>query len=147
MKRDNINKLLDKYWSSESSLEEEKFLKNHFTTTHNDDLETALFSYYKNQQSIAPQRTIGASGSRHIRWSWSIITAAAASVCLILSAYWLYTGNPKLENEPTVYAEADIEGALEATKAALAIVSNSLNKGHEAIDISMKNFNKTNILN
>ncbi len=118
----NIEKLLEKYLNAETSIAEEKKLKNYFSNNtvpqHLQEYQ-ALFGYFstsKNEQFTKPIQL----NSQKPNWKW---LSVAASVVLLVSVYTGYQNNQQREAEK-VYNE---------TKMAFNMLAVNLNKGNVAI--------------
>ena len=118
----NIEKLLEKYLNAETSIAEEKELKNYFSgnnvAPHLEEYQ-AIFGYFstsKNEEYTKPIQL----NSQKKSWKW---LSVAASVVLLVSVYNGYTNIQERKAE-RVYAE---------TITALEMLSTNLNKGNVAI--------------
>jgi hypothetical protein len=118
----NIEKLLQKYLSAETSIAEEKKLKNYFTSDnvapHLEEYQ-ALFEYFsisKNEKLTKPIQL----KAKKTNWKW---LSVAASIVLLVSIYTGYENNQQRKAEK-VYNE---------TLVAFNMLSENLNKGNEAI--------------
>jgi len=118
----NIEKLLEKYLNAETSIAEEKELKNYFSSNnvapHLEEYQV-IFGYFstsKNEEYTKPIQL----NSQKKSWKW---LSVAASVILLVSVYNGYTNIQERKAE-RVYAE---------TITALEMLSTNLNKGNVAI--------------
>lgn len=118
----NIEKLLEKYLNAETSVSEEKELKNYFSkgnvAPHLQEYE-AMFGYFSNSKNERFTKTIQLK-SRKLNWKW---LSVAASVVLLVSVYTGYKQNQKREAEKII----------NETNIALGMLSENLNKGTVAI--------------
>ena len=118
----NIEKLLEKYLNAETSITEEKELKNYFTSDnvapHLVEYQV-LFGYFSTSKNERFTKTIQLNSQKR-NWKW---LSVAASVVLLVSVYTGYENNQKREAE-RIYQE---------TKVAFDMLSNNLNKGTVAI--------------
>ncbi len=133
------NKLLDKYFAGETSLEEEKWLQEYFNSEREipqDQVYAAeLFRFFGREavtEYIENERLI----TQYRRGSLLKVASIAAAM-LILIAALLFIQKPA---EPVVYAYingvpiTDKEIAMQETEKALALVSEKLN--HSTADLS-----------
>jgi len=118
----NIEKLLEKYLNAETTIAEEKELKNYFlngdVAPHLEEY-SALFEYFsisKNEQYTKPIQL----NSQKRNWKW---LSVAASIVLLIS---VYTGYDNIQHRKA-------EKVYEQTMAHLQLLSKNLNKGNEAI--------------
>lgn len=146
MEYKNINNLLEKYWEGETSLQEEDTLKQYFNHSEvapeleqyqslfqyfteeqgvmiSNDFEKRLLEQIENEQKVVPMKV------RKISWMTSIRTIAAVGILLMGAVFIFQNLQPK---ETDVWAKYEIEDeqeAIEATKAALALLSGKMKKG------------------
>ena len=105
-------KLLSKYYKGETSLEEEKELKNHFRQEEQESSEQDLFGYFESGNRVPSDledqliEFIGLEKARTttIRMKILRIASAAAVLILLASAFFTarYARNSRLENEFSV---------------------------------------------
>ena len=102
MKREKINKLLEDYYSGNTSLEEEATLRE-AVVNDPDHLheERGLFDYYKNEASVPDnlenQLFIGIQEHENkmkiLKTRWLKYSSIAAVVCFFASVFWFSNGN------------------------------------------------------
>ena len=118
----NIEKLLEKYLDAETTIAEEKELKNYFLSgnvaPHLQEYES-LFGYFSTSKNEHFTKTIQLK-TQKTNWKW---LSVAASVVLLVSVYTGYQNNQQKKAEK-VYAE---------TQMAFGMLAANLNKGNEAI--------------
>ena len=118
----NIGKLLEKYENAETTLAEEKALKNYFSSDnvapHLQEYQ-ALFGYFSTSKNERFTKTIQLNSQKK-NWKWLTV---AASVVLLVSVYNGYE-NIQQRKAEKVYAE---------TIGAFEMLSANLNKGNVAI--------------
>ncbi len=130
-----IDRLLEKYWNCETTVEEENQLQDHFTTESRQEA-AALFQYFRNQRSTALSDptfdTKVMSKAKHpsgrvITLLYNSMRIAAGVVVLVL-AVWLVRLELR-ESSPTGTADTynDPDRAFEETKRALMMISRSFN--------------------
>ena len=132
MESAKIEKLLEKYYEAETSLQEEKILKKYFSGSeipahlqeHKD-----MFNYFDNSLLETSNRSIKLT-KRTIALRWLSI---AAMLVFFISVYSLYQQNEAEKQEARL--------AYMETQKALDLISSSLNKGTGAI-AQLDNFNK-----
>lgn len=135
-----IEELIEKYEAGETSLAEEKSLREYFSShkvpAH---LETYrfLFGYVKHAQSQQmPERKVVKSR----RWDY-VWTSVAASVILVMGLF-LYQNKSFHASNQDLGTITDQELALQKTKETLRLVSEYMNEGTEDL-VYLKEFNKT----
>ncbi|MBL4724796.1 MAG: hypothetical protein JKY73_05375 [Lutibacter sp.] len=118
----NIEKLLEKYLNAETTIAEEKELKNYFANSnvapHLVEYQ-ALFGYFSAGKNERFTKTIQLNSQKK-SWKW---LSVAASVVLLVSVYTGYQNNQKRKAE-RMYQE---------TQLAFGMLSTNLNKGSVAI--------------
>ena len=132
MESAKIEKLLEKYYEAETSLQEEKILKEYFSGSeipahlqeHKD-----MFNYFDNSLLETSNRSIKLT-KKTIALRWLSI---AAMLVFFISVYSLYQQNEAEKQEAQL--------AYMETQKALDLISSSLNKGTGAI-AQLDNFNK-----
>ncbi len=128
-----IEKLIEKYFEAETSLQEEALLKDYFSRS---DVPPhlmpykAMFGYYNQNSTETAQKDIRLpENKRFLQW-----ISVAAAVILMISLYAAYQKNEKEKAEARL---AYIE-----TTRALNLISQNLNKGNKAI-IKLETFDQT----
>lgn len=145
-----LEQLLAKYWECETSLEEEKQLRDFFssaevpkefksvaelfrhfesndkTTELGNDFDEKLFNKIKSQDTAKPKGKV-------IRWISDFAKVAAVLVILVTAGYYLNEQYNNAKDEPYM-AEAidtfeDPKVAFEETKKALLMISKNFKKG------------------
>ncbi|WP_372792465.1 hypothetical protein [Lutibacter sp.] len=118
----NIEKLLEKYENAETTIAEEKVLKNYFSkgnvAPHLEEYQ-ALFGYFSTSKNERFTKAIQLK-TKKANWKW---LSVAASIVLLVSVYSGYE-NIQQRKADKVYAE---------TIGALELLSANLNKGNVAI--------------
>ncbi len=150
MELNNIDKLIKKYLAGETTLNEEKDLKNYFLKTKETPDKYLKFKYLFGHldEKSAEKSTLKlddiitkekpANKTRRI-----VIWAIAASIALLISVFALKNNQP----EQKIYAYingkpiTDKEMAMAETQKALLLISNNLNEGTSNLN-HLKDFNK-----
>jgi len=132
MESARIEKLLEKYYEAETTLKEEKELKDFFSdpevpahlSEHKD-----MFNYFNDSSLETSSRSIKLSNKTiALRW-----LSVAAMLVFFVSVFGLYQQNEAEKEEARI--------AYQETQKALELISKSLNKGTGAI-AQLDNFNK-----
>ena len=122
----NIEKLVVKYENAETTLQEEKILRDYFNSgnvaPHLEEYQM-MFVYFQNSQDITYNKSIQLTpvSSRKLNWKWMSV---AASIVLIFS---MYMGNSYLEQRKAEKQFAQVQDALKK-------ISFNLNKGNQAFE-------------
>ncbi|MDX6182484.1 hypothetical protein SGQ44_07540 [Flavobacterium sp. Fl-77] len=136
MELNNIENILEKYFQGETSIAEEKQLKDYFSSSnvaqHLEQYQPMFgyFSQVKEQKSM--QEIPLQTKKRNVAW-----LSIAASVAVLLAAGTFFYVSEK--NTTPVVAQSELgtydnpEEALEATQKALALLSNNVNVGIESV--------------
>tara|TARA_R110001583_G_scaffold44428_2_gene140883 strand:+ start:5877 stop:6302 length:426 start_codon:yes stop_codon:yes gene_type:complete len=118
----NIEKLLEKYLDAETTIAEEKALKNYFLSDevapHLQEYQS-LFGYFSTSKNERFTKTIQLK-TQKTNWKW---LSVAASVVLLVSVYTGYQKNQQMKAEK-LYQE---------TQMAFGMLAANLNKGNMAI--------------
>lgn len=97
----DIQALLDRYWEGETTLEEERALKQYFNSGKVDERLKAvapLFQVLQKEQVIQLPQVARTVALKPVQYSWSRM-AAAASVALLLGAgAWWWSGHEKINS-------------------------------------------------
>ena len=149
MSNQDINKLLDKYWSGESSLADEQSLRDYFSHSsiapEHEEFKS-LFNAFNSAQDLKATRRLDrdalrslaadipqAGGANVISFNWMQPLRVAAAIAFLLIAGWTVMNQ---FSEPQVDLQASTmetpEEALEQSRAALLYVASVLNKGVQA---------------
>lgn len=152
----DIDKLLEKYWDAETTIEEEEVLKTYFnsgqvTTEHLDF--APLFSYYKAQLELKYDipsniQTTEIQETKIVQLnSWKRYMYAVASIFVLgLGSIYFFKNISDTNVENSLVREIeDPEEALALTLKALAMVSKNLKTGTDHVESGMQNVNKANI--
>lgn len=148
MDSNKIKALLEKYFDGNTSLEEEKTLKNYFKQDQiAPDLEAykGLFGYFTTEQKVQLSPGFDArlkekihpplqhKGIRTLQFSWMRV---AAAVLLLVAVFftarqWQQTIPQHTTVDWSKYESENPEDAYEATMAALALVSKKMKTGEK----------------
>lgn len=125
-----IEKLVEKYWNGETSVEEEKQIKAHFKANPELNKESEYFRFLKKEQDISYEQK--AKQTRKRTW---LSAAATVTVGLITAALVLQ------ESAKDPFAVDDPQRALEETRKALMMIGSSLNEG-QSYTLELTKINK-----
>lgn len=132
MESARIEKLLEKYYEAETTLKEERELKDYFAKAdvpaHLSEHKN-MFNYFNDSSLETSNRSIKLS-SKTIALRW---LSVAAMLVFFVSVFSLYQQNEAEKEEARL--------AYQETQKALELISKSLNKGTGAI-AQLDNFNK-----
>jgi len=154
MDYDRIEALLNRYWECETSLEEERELKAFFQSGEVPPKwrkEAALFQYFGEEREegklgeffdhrileevheVSGRDSVSRKGKT--RRMWQDISKVAAVILVLVTAVFVARDqyNQLDEDDPVVQSEAEAREAFEQTKAALLMLSRSMNKGTEHV--------------
>lgn len=125
-----IDKLLEKYWNGETSLEEEAVIKDHFKKNPSLASDGHYFRY------LARQKEVQYEGKKSFRNHKAWLSAAATISIGLITAVLVFNDAKK---DP--FAIDDPEKALRATKEALMMIGSELNEG-QSHTLELRKFNK-----
>ena len=118
----SIEKLLEKYLDAETTIAEEKELRNYFLSEnvapHLQEYQS-MFGYFSTSKNERFTKTIQLKTKR-VNWKW---LSVAASIVLLVSVYTGYQKNQ----------ERKAEKVMADTQMALGMLSANLNKGTAAV--------------
>ncbi len=143
MDSEQVKRLLEKYWVCETSLDEERMLREYFRGSVPTSLNepAALFRYFDTQRSQGLDANFDSNVKsklhkpmgRSVRMMVNYARIAAGIVVVIAAGYFIHLevrkANPTSEED--TYSDPRV--ALEETKKALMMISNSLNKAHQQV--------------
>jgi hypothetical protein len=133
MELNKIEVLLEKYFEGETTIAEEKELKDYFSSsnvaTHLEQYRS-LFGYFVEAKKEKLVNTISLQPKKQ-RTVW--LSIAASVVVLISVGTFTYFNVNKVKENPELGTYDDPKEALEATQNALAMLSNHVNSGVEGI--------------
>ena len=139
-----INNLLEKYWEGETTLQEEATLRQYFNEA--DVAEELLpfqplFKFFREEQEnmvgedfenklLEKLRMEETPQVRRIDWFKNVRRIAAAAI-ILLGSFFIYksVSTPDEVDRFAKYDAKTEQEAYERTKAALALISNKINKG------------------
>ena len=135
MDYNEIKKLLEKYFNGNSSLSEEKILREYFLQNGNIPAEfeyaRQIFLHFKNESEIKLNKP-ARNKTLEINTRWIIRISAIAACIIIIVGLWLIIRKP---TAPTVYAYingvpvTDKNIALSEAEKAFSVVSDNLRTG------------------
>lgn len=118
----NIQELLEKYWEGETTLEEERLLKQYFISENIDERLQAyapLFHAIREEQTVQFEK-VKLAPMRPTVYGWSGWAVAASVVLLIAAGIWWFSPKPALvewvKAEPKAKELNKIEDKLEQEK-------------------------------
>ena len=136
--KSRIEELLEKYWEGETTLFEEKELKEAINNVEGFEKEKAMFAALVNFKTEEPQKLAlpqkKSAKQRSLQWlGW------AASLILLISSVWIWQDYKQKEEERLAYEEV---------MNALALIQSNLAKGQAQLEPlnDFKYLNTTNQL-
>lgn len=147
-----IDRLLEKYWQGETSIEEEKIIKSHFASNSSpkEDNNDILFSFFEKEKLIKYKGDLSTTTKpKVIKFNLIRKIAVAASIVFMISIGYFAINNSVFNNSNN-YAKNEITDKDEARKVAeeaLALLAINFNKGEKAVSENIQNLDKINIIN
>ncbi|CAL66063.1 hypothetical protein [Christiangramia forsetii] len=140
MELDNIEKLLNRYDEGETSLKEEKLLREYFS---NEDVPEHLMSYklmfaFSAKQAEETFEEKPKINSAKNRYAWTSI----AAILIVALGIFFYSDSSRMLNNNDLGTISDEELALQKTKETLNMVSQFMNEGKSDL-VYLKEFNNT----
>jgi hypothetical protein len=147
-----IEQLLEKYWSCETSLEEEQQLKEYFRGPVPGHLKEAagLFRYFEWQHkqtmaagsnNIEVKNYLPRKETKPVKWFYNGARIAAGLLVVVTATYFVRQEIRKAYPPEVADTYSDPKLALEETKKALMIISKGLNKAQKEAE-KIKVFNE-----
>ncbi|MCF8370822.1 MAG: hypothetical protein K9H64_04315 [Bacteroidales bacterium] len=122
-----IKEIQEKYWAGETTIEEEKILKNYFSKNNSTDSEAGYFKHLKKASVLKPPVEFKHPGRKFLLPKWMM---AAAIFVGIMGGAYLFQQSQK-QNE---FLVDDPQKAFEITRQALMSISSGMNKGTAYVD-------------
>ena len=150
----DIDKLLEKYWNAETSIEEERVIKKHFKENDNIDELGSMFSFFEQEKTIKYKGdvSIGKNNSKEaklVKVNFLKKIAVAASILLVLGIGG-FLSKDRFSSNTNSYTKNEIkdpEKARKIAEEALAMLASNYAKGENTLSKSMKSFEKVTIIN
>ncbi len=126
MESHKIKQLLDKYFEGTTSIQEEKELKQYFSSSN---IAPELmqyqpaFGYFHHQKEIQTQKDIDLNSTSKNKWLWM-----AASIVILLGVGFTFL---KSQPTPNLGSFDNPELALEETHKALTLIAENLKQGKQ----------------
>ena len=131
MELNRIDTLLEKYFQGETTVLEDKDLKNYFSSpdvAQHLEKYKPIFSYYSKASSEEFKQTIALQTKKSkVRW----LSIAASIVVLLGISTFTYLNQPEETKDLGTYESP--EAAFEATQKALSMLSKNVNVGIESL--------------
>lgn len=141
----NIDQILAKYWEGETSLEEEKILKDYFQSGNIADEHKKyndLFVFFGQESEVKYTKTNVRKKAVHRPLRMRLPGVAAAVLIFLMAGIWMYNQYQKEFNKQelnwSAYEVEDPEKAREVVVDALAFLSEKLNKGEQNMRSNLK---------
>lgn len=128
MELHNIKQLLEKYFEGETSLQEEKELKNYFSSENiASELMPykSMFGYFSNEKTTESKKEIVLEKKSNSR-KW---LGMVASIVILLGIGFTFLKQPVQQDDLGTFDDPEI--ALIETQKALNLIAENLNKGKE----------------
>ena len=134
MALDNIEKLLEKYFEAETTIAEEKELKDYFTSSdvaqHLEQYKP-IFGYATQAKQEQFTATIPLKTKKRKSAVW-LSVAASVAVLLSVGLFTFNHYNQPVSDDLGTYDDPEV--AFRETQKALALISKSVNKGIESME-------------
>lgn len=156
---DDKNRLLEKYWEGETSLEEERLLKEYYSSDKSELSTNAIFSFFEKEKKIRFENEFANYKSKNyrsdkpdkkvIKLSFIRKLAVAASIVIIVGIGFLLNNNffTKSNSQLAKYEIKDQKEARDLAEKAIAMLAVKYNEGEATVMKNIKNLDKINIVN
>ncbi|RLD21923.1 MAG: hypothetical protein DRI69_02685 [Bacteroidetes bacterium] len=127
-----IEKLLEKYWAAETSVVEERELRQYFILhPEHTDAHTAYFLLLQEESEVEASIRPESINPAILRPLWKRVVSIAAAIALVATAGFLIQNqlsqNKTMHQSAEVYTEQDADKAYAQAKEALLLVSRKMN--------------------
>ncbi|KGO79826.1 hypothetical protein IP98_02564 [Flavobacterium cauense R2A-7] len=140
MELHTIEKLVEKYFSGETSVAEEKQLKDYFSSSdvapHLEQYR-AVFGYFRQAKQEQFTKTVPLHPRKH---SYVVWITVAASVAVLLGTFYIMNHKPEQPQDLGTFDNPEL--AFEETQKALNMVSENVNEGVKSINY-VNEYNQT----
>lgn len=140
MELHTIEKLVEKYFSGETSIAEEKQLKNYFSSPdvapHLEQYR-AVFGYFSQAKQEQFTKTVPLQPRKRSYVAW---ISVAASVAVLLGVFYIFNQKPEQPQDLGTFDNPEL--AFQETQKALEMVSENVNQGVKSIDY-VNEYNQT----
>ena len=142
MELHNIKQLLEKYFEGQTSIQEEKELKNYFASENiSPELMQYqdLFAYFSEEQQTETQKEFVLKQKTQQKWLWM-----AASAIIVLTIGFTFLKQPIASDDLGTFDNPEI--AFEETQKALQLLAENLNRGKQKIEYIQEYENTKNFI-
>ena len=136
----NKEELIQKYWSAESTLEEELKLRQMVQSNMDEGPEQALFAFFEQERTKSSSKEFKPPAPRILELRRYVLSIAA-SIVLLIAALWTF--NYYDQQAPRKVVVDDPEVAMELTKEVFALLSGKVDHGQQLIRDNISHFDKT----
>lgn len=144
MKQEYINSLLEKYWAAETTLEEERLIRELYRSEKiPSSPENEIFGYFDSITEKSYTKELNIATPKTRIFNMKFLLSIAASLIMVASSIMLLRTNQP--SNVTVINNPD--QAIEVTLAALNMMNGSMVKSEDAVKKNLKQFEKTRIFN
>lgn len=137
----NINDLKEKYWAGETSLAEERELRDYFEQ-HPEEQgpEQSLFAFFNAEKKVSYNRTVKMPQPWIKKLTHRLIPLAASLMLLAGSIWGIHHYTKSASNEVII---DDPQTALQVTREAFALLNGKVDRGEQALKDNMVHLDKT----
>lgn len=139
MELNKIEQLLDAYFEGETSLDQEKALRDYFTSDNVSDHLEMYIPMFSAFAEAKKEKFIGEINLPTTNKSWKWIPVAA-SIAVVMGLFLMLNTNKINEQDYGTYKDPEV--AALKTKQALLMVSNFMNQGTDQLEV-LGEFQKT----
>lgn len=122
-----IKEIQEKYWAGESTVEEEKNLKDYFSKNNSTESEASYFKHLNKASAQKPPVEFKHPGRKFLLPKWMM--AAAIAVGILGGTYLI-----QISQKQNEFLVDDPQKAFEITRQALMSISSAMNKGTAYVD-------------
>ncbi|MEZ4906908.1 MAG: hypothetical protein R2771_04525 [Saprospiraceae bacterium] len=140
----DINKLIEKYWNGDTSLEEESELRNFLKKDNSQEFEDlkTMFLFFENEKQISFDKEFKPAQSKVIKHNFRKNIAIAASIIiLIFSGILIFNTNSNHQTKNITNPDE----AMKVSQEALNLLALNFNKGEKNIKENIINLDKLDI--
>jgi len=135
----NIEDIKRRYWQGETTLEEERTLKQWYKQAESSDsAQGKYFAYIDQQQGVKMAREVDKPKTK--TFTLRSVLMIAASMALVVAVYFGMPNNAKTNNNVEI---TDPQLALELTREALSMIGGKMDKSETIVKESLSQLDKT----
>jgi len=135
-----IIKIREKYWAGETSLDEEKKLRQYYNEHSEEDAIRAIFNYADRRRMITYDGKVAIPVPSKSVFSLRRWMGIAASLIVLVAAVWIFNSQSSQSNEIVI---EDPKVALQLTQEAFAFLNGKIDDSSSSVKHGISHLDKT----